>query len=160
MDLIKIGKQSIALPKKQAVFYLNRVSMRDTLVYIFLLIFIVFLPEGIKTLFAENSLQSELQSMYFLQMVLFYPLYIIFTGLMGISILAFFGLLLSTLLKRKLAYSHLWKMVAFALTIPLILTMLVSIIGVGYWLFSVLFLFLFYVILYKMIVVYPKRKNA
>ncbi|MRH41759.1 DUF1189 domain-containing protein [Aquibacillus halophilus] len=159
MDLKKIIKQSLSLPKKEAVFFLNRVSMRDTLVYLFALLFLVFLPEGIQSLLADNLSQSERASSYILQMIVFYPIYIIFLSLIGISALAASGLLIVKVGKRKLAYQHLWKMTSFALTVPLILNMIVSFIGLDYWLIRLLILLMFYLILYKMVMVYPRNKN-
>ncbi|QTM98823.1 DUF1189 domain-containing protein [Sediminibacillus dalangtanensis] len=160
MELIKIFKHSIALPKKQAVFWLNRVSMRDTLVYIFLLIFVLYLPEGYALAFQKNLLlDSDLRSVFILQSITFYPMYVIFTGLVVISALAAGALLMARLLHRKLAFQHLWKMTAFALTLPLIIYTAIKLTGWGNGYLVLLLLVGLYLILYKMITVYPKRKK-
>ncbi|SDL93639.1 DUF1189 family protein [Sediminibacillus halophilus] len=159
MELIKIFKNSIALPKKQAVFWLNRVSMRDTLVYIFLLIFVLYLPEGYALAFQENLLlDSDLRSVFILQSITFYPMYVIFTGLVVISTLAAGALLMARLLHRKLAFQHLWKMTAFALTLPLIVYTGIKLAGWGNGILLLLLIIGLYLILYQMVTVYPKRK--
>ncbi|WP_026571664.1 MULTISPECIES: DUF1189 family protein [Sediminibacillus] len=160
MGLIKIFKHSIVLPKKQAVFWLNRVSMRDTLVYIFLLIFVLYLPEGYDLAIQDNLLlDSDLRSVFILQSITFYPMYVIFSGLVVISALAAVALLMSRMLSRKLAFQHLWKMTAFALTVPLIIYTLIKLTGWGNSYLVMLLLVGLYFILYNMITVYPKRKN-
>ncbi|WP_053220228.1 DUF1189 family protein [Virgibacillus senegalensis] len=160
MQLWKIFRHSVTLPKKQAVFWLNRISMRDTLVYIFLLIFILYLPEGYALAFQDNLLlDSDLRSVFILQSITFYPMYVIFSGLVVISVLAAGALLMARLLDRKLAFQHVWKMTAFALTLPLIVYTAVKLAGWDNGIIFPLLILGFYVILYKMVTVYPKRKN-
>lgn len=158
MKLINIFKHCMILPKKEAVFLLNRVSMRDTLVYIFILIFLLGMPEGIELVFADNQfLKSDLRSVFILQMITLYPMYVIFSSLIGISLLAAGGLLVTILFKRKLTYHHLWKMSAYALTTPLLLSTITSLIGISHWSINIVLLVVFYFITYKMIIIYPKR---
>ncbi|SDJ84333.1 DUF1189 family protein [Sediminibacillus albus] len=160
MHLIEILKHSAVLPKKQAVFWLNRVSMRDTLIYIFVLIFLLYLPEGYTLAFQDNLLlDSNLRSVFILQSITFYPMYVIFSGLVMITLLAAGALILSTFLKRKLAFQHLWKMTAYALTIPLLIHTAVKLIGWDHWSIVLLLAGGLYVILCRMITIYPKKKT-
>ncbi|MGV3489349.1 MAG: DUF1189 family protein [Tuberibacillus sp.] len=155
MNIVHILKNSIALPKKETVYSLNRVSMRDTLIYIFLLILISSIPDIIRLFLTGTFSQGALKSVFYLQVFLFYPLYIIFIGVIGISLLAGIGTLIKQGLKRKLTYHHIWKMTAYAATLPLLLNTVEKVCGFNnVWINVILILLLFFY-LYKMIVVYP-----
>lgn len=158
MQLLNIFKQSIVLPKKEALFVLNRVSMRDTLTYIITLMFLLFIPEVVLMLVNLEANQSNL-STYILQLIVFYPFFIVFFAISAVSLLAAISLVMKYWLKRKLLYQQLWKMTSFSLTLPLILYTILRYLSVGYLITNLLPLLLLYFLIYKMIVVYPKRRN-
>ena len=120
MSLINIIKLSAKLPNKQALFALNRVPMRDTLVYLFCLFFVLFLPYTITNMIEvyQNAISK---SQLVLQVILFYPFFMMFLVIISISFLAVFALILRYLLGRKLAYQQLWKMTAYAILWPFVL---------------------------------------
>ncbi|GAB2539159.1 DUF1189 family protein [Gracilibacillus alcaliphilus] len=158
MRLLAILQKSASLPKKEALFWLNRVSMRDTLVYLFLLFFIVFLPNVILLILRyEAGLSHISYSQYLLQIIVFYPFFTMFLVVASISLLALGAWLWRTLLRRKLAYQQLWKMTGFALLWPLLLYQLLTFLPIldGFGMSAALLYFL----LVRMIMVYPAKKS-
>ncbi|WP_066191675.1 hypothetical protein [Gracilibacillus timonensis] len=157
MKLFNILGKSAALPKKKALFALNRVSMRDTLVYLFLLFFIAFLPNVISLILRfEAGVSQASYSQYLLQIIVFYPFSIMFLVIVSVSILALGGWLCRLYLHRRLAYQQLWKMTGFALLWPLVFYK-----GLAVWLPNLAFiggLLLLYILLIQMIRVYPAKR--
>lgn len=144
------------LPKKEAMFRLNRVSMKITTMYIFILIFILNIPSQI-TLLLEKGITELPRSSYITQILIFYPFVIFFSAIIGISFIAFISLLLTKLLKRKLTFQQLWKMSAYASTSPLLLyTLMNQFVDAEVFILFVFLIMLFF-ILFKMICIYPKR---
>ena len=160
MSLIKIITLSAKLPSKQALFALNRVPMRDTLVYLFCLFFILFLPYTIVNMMDvyQNAISK---SQLVLQVVLFYPFFMMFLVIISISFLAVIALLLRFILVRKLAYQQLWKMTAYAILWPFILYQVILFVPVSNYLGVTVCFVIYLAIMWRMIVVYPrKRKKA
>ena len=160
MNLITIFYKSIQLPKKEALFSLNRISMRDTLVYIFVVIFVLFLPELIHAIVnADVDVEGLDVGTYILQVLVYYPLFIMFIVVAGISLLAAGALLLKTVLNRRLAYQQLWKMTSFAVTVPLIIYTLFNLVQLNSTITNWLPIVIYYILMYKMISVYPKMRK-
>ncbi|MRG85713.1 DUF1189 family protein [Salinibacillus xinjiangensis] len=158
MEFFVSLKNSFLLPKKEALFRLNRVSMRNTITYIVILLFLLFLPDVIQSVIHFEGNTDIPRSMYILQLVVMYPFLIIFLSVAGISLLALGSYLLKMIFNRKLIYQQLWKMTTFALTIPLILyTLLKHNVGTN-GLVNVIPIIILYVLIGKMITVFPKRK--
>ncbi|WP_163580685.1 DUF1189 family protein [Gracilibacillus saliphilus] len=160
MAILAILRNSAILPKKEAMFWLNRVSMRDTLVYLFLIFFISFLPNVILMIANFEQGQSHISfSQFLLQIIVFYPFFIMFIVVTGVSILAIGPWILKIFLQRKLAYQQLWKMTSFALLWPLIIYHLLFFTPLPTSFAFLVGLVLLYIILYQMILIYPKKRK-
>jgi hypothetical protein len=160
VDLFIIFKNSLLLPKKEALFRLNRVSMRNTLTYIVCLMFLLFLPDVVKVVMdVEAGLEGLPKGSYITQVIVFYPLFILFIVVTGVSLLAALSLPIKEVLGRKLAYHQLWKMTTFAMTVPLIIYTVLKLFHVNSVVVNLLQLIILYFLIYKMILVYPKRSN-
>jgi hypothetical protein len=159
VELMIALKNSLLLPKKSAVFRLNRISMRNTLVYMFFLIFLALLPDFVIEMFSSiSSSQNSGIEVFILQLIVLYPLFCIFLGIVVISLSASIATAIKSLLKRKLAYQQLWKMTVYALTVPLIIYFIISWLNYNHWSIYLLLFVLHYSIMTKMILVYPRRK--
>ena len=156
MELLISFKNSLLLPRREALFRLNRISMRNTIAYIFTLMFLLYIPEIVSTILERKDLpEGVMPSLYVLQLVVFYPFVILFLGITLVSILAFFALFLKQILRRKLKYQQLWKMTAFTMTLPLIIYTFLRLVGLDNFLLTILLMVIFYYLLYKMIIIYP-----
>ena len=157
MRLFVIFKNSLLLPRNKALFYLNRVSVMETIVYMGCLMFFLFLPYIVKLIVNMEKTVSELpNSIYLFQIIVFYPFFILFFIVGGVSLLAVLSLGMNWLLKRKLTYQHLWKMTAYALTWPLIIYSVLILFEIRQTAVTLLPLVFCYTLLYRMILVYPK----
>ncbi|MCD4838658.1 DUF1189 domain-containing protein [Neobacillus sedimentimangrovi] len=160
MGIISSLLNSFMLPRKKAVLNINKLNIGSSVTYFILLLFLVTLPDLIKLLINYNDQFGEMpRSVFFIQIVVFYPLQIIFLGLITITSIAVIGLVLNKLLERKLRFALLWKMAIHASTIPLFLYALINnLYSVNTYISVFLILILFF-ILYKIILVFPKPKN-
>src|SRR5690606_3407777 len=149
---------SLLLPNKAAMKRLNKLEMRNTILFLLLLLFIVALPVEIKLLLDDSYKESGIpQNVYIIQVLLFYPFMMLFTGIAGISILAGIGVGLSKLVNRQLKFQFLWKMCAFALTKPIIIFSIANVLIGTHWIVNtIVYILLFYTIL-RMIFHYPRR---
>ncbi|WP_018663249.1 DUF1189 family protein [Heyndrickxia acidiproducens] len=121
MNLWRVFINSCLLPGKKAAFRLNRVRMDVTILYIFILVFLVSVPRGIE-MAAGGSFSKSLSIIQFIfYFLLMYYLLAVLLMLAGISLLSACGCVLRRIMQRKLAYQHLWKMSAYMLTVPLML---------------------------------------
>ncbi|WP_085993803.1 DUF1189 family protein [Oceanobacillus senegalensis] len=154
-----VFKKSIQLPNKKALFSLNRVGLDIAVFYIFILLFIVSIPTLVDRMTDTTSFSSNINVLFkLIYFFIFYylPLTIIVFAL--ISIIAYFGKIITHIVNRKLHYSLLWKMTAFTLTIPLLLYSILA------FFFSMNNLYLLLAFIYtmgllvKMIMIYPKRR--
>ncbi|TFB24956.1 DUF1189 domain-containing protein [Filobacillus milosensis] len=158
MNLINILKYSLQLPKKDALFKLNRINMRDTFVYIIILFLLLFLPDAVQFVLDVKSARGSIPDVVIIQVVFLYPALTIFITTLAITLLAGFAYLIKELLKRKLAYHQLWKMSSYALTLPIFFYLASKILN-----FDSLYIFLglfivFIFIMTSMIQVYPQKK--
>lgn len=160
MELLTSFKNSILLPKKEALFRLNRISMRNALVYILLLSFIL-VAANIMTVLGSSAggTRAAPDSMFVLQLIVVYPFFIVFLMITGISILSALGFLLKMLFRRKLAYAYLWKITAFAITIPLFIYIVLDALEVPDSFVQVLPLIYYMIVISKVILLYPARKK-
>ncbi|GAA0468164.1 DUF1189 family protein [Alkalibacillus silvisoli] len=160
MGLIRIFKNSIKLPSKKALFALNRENMRDTMSYILILMFLVCLPDAIRItsnyLTGERSIPADL---FITQLIIVYPLLVAFLMVAGVSFHAGIAYIMRHVTKRKLAYQQLWKMTAYALTIPVIILIVLRIIQYDSSIIILIPFLLLHVLLFQMITVFPRRRS-
>lgn len=150
-----VFKNSLLLPKKTAIFKLNRVGLDIAVFYNFILYFIISIPTLMNEL-RDSEMNVLFKLIYFF---IFYYLPFTIIVFISLSIIAFLISILTKIFKRKLAYSLIWKISSFTTTIPLLLYLFVSIF---YQIPSSLFvLAILYsiIILIRMIFIYPKRKT-
>ena len=160
MILIETFINSLKLPNKQAMFKLNRIGMDIVVFYLFILIFIISIPQLVVELKVSEGLASGMpvviKIIYFF---MFYYLPLTIAVFIFISIMASIGVGVAKLLKRKLRYQIIWKLIAFTTTIPFLLYMsLASFFPIGshYLLLAILYSF---ILLVLMILKYPKRRQ-
>lgn len=150
---------SLKLPGKKAMFKLNRIGMDIVVIYLFILLFIVSMPALLQQLGVTEGLTDKLP--FILKIIYFFMFYYLPLTIgvfVFISILSYLGIGISKLLKRKLRFQIIWKLLAFTTTIPfLIYTILAFIYPIGD---RYLFLALIYsvVLLILMILKFPKRR--
>jgi hypothetical protein len=159
MTYLQVFLNSIKLPNKEAMFRLNRIGMDVALIYIFIILAIVCIPELINRLTATSGFGAELNFIFqLIYFFMFYYLPLTIIALISLSLIAYIGKGIAFLMQRKLRFPILWKLSAFTTTIPLLLyTIITLIIDV-----SDIFLFVAFVytigLVIKMISVYPKRR--
>jgi hypothetical protein len=161
LNLIKAFKHSLLLPKKDAMFRLNRMKMGNTIGYLFILMFIVSVPGGVKfVLTSHPELGGDIPlTLFVLQFFVFYYLLSVFLGFLAISALALACIWIRISLQRKLTYRQLWKMSAYATTLPLLLYTLALSLNINSWWVPALLFLLSLSILFRMIVIFPKRRK-
>lgn len=161
MTMARILRNSLKLPKKQALFALNRETMRDTMVYLLLLMTTLCLPDTIRITYRYLTEESGTSlDLFITQLIVLLPFIIMFLTVAGVSALAGLAYIIRTMTKRKLAYHQLWKMTGYALTLPILIVIIIRIMEWSHWLFTLIPLGLLYILLYKMITTFPKRKSA
>lgn len=150
--------QSLQLPKRKAVFTLNRIGMDVVVVYLFIFLAIASIP-GLIDQLSSNQVDIEIHPFFLLIFFfIFYYLIILLVVFTGISIIAYLGTLFATQTNRKLQFGLMWKMTAFATTIPLVaFTILSFFIPLSTIFLSVASIFILLILL-KIILIYPKRK--
>jgi len=158
VKLMSTFMDSLRLPNKAAMKRLNKLEMRNTILFLLLLLFIVALPIEINLLLDDSYKESDIpQNIYIIQVLLFYPFLMLFLGIAGISTLAGAGVGVSKVTHRHLKFQFLWKMCAFALTKPIIIFAVANILIGTHWIVNtIIFILLFYTIL-RMIFHYPSR---
>ncbi|HEX7064306.1 MAG TPA: DUF1189 family protein, partial [Bacillales bacterium] len=143
-------------PKKEPFFRLNRMRMSNAIVYLFCLMFIASIPGGVAFFLSDHPADVP-PTLFVLQFVFFYYVFFSFFGLLSLSVLALITLWLSKGLQRKLTYRQLWKMSAYAITLPLLLYTLAESLNVNNG-FILSFLFLLSLgLVSRLITVFPKR---
>lgn len=159
MVFIEALLASLKLPSKNAMFKLNRIGMDIVVIYLFILLFIVSIPALIDQLSITEGLTGRLPFILkFIYFFMFYYLPLAIAVFIFISILAYIGILLSKLMRRKLRYQIIWKLLGFTATLPfLIYTILAAI-------YPISNSYLFFIIIYSLIMLimmikqYPKRR--
>ncbi|QDP40354.1 hypothetical protein [Radiobacillus deserti] len=157
MQFFFILKNSLLLPRKDALFQLNRVSMRNTIAYVFIVMFILQVPDMISAIVKMDKHIGMPKEIYILNLIVSYPLLFIFATIIGISLLAALSLLLVFMLNRKLAYPYIWKVTTYSLTIPIIMYhVLLEPLALDYSLAEIIFILFFLLLMYRIITIYPK----
>lgn len=157
MGILRVLKLCLSFPTRQVVFQLNRVKTKHFFGYIFLLLLISLLPNGIQLV--GDSIKSGGFSQEYLIILILYPSLVILFGILGISLLASTGILFRWMTDRKLVYPLLWRMTVFALTYPVIIFTVLDIFEMNGTISSLLLLVLFILLFFKMILVYPKARK-
>lgn len=160
MTLWNVFLESIKLPKKKALFKLNRVGMDIVVIYLFILLLLVSIPSFIQQVTGTNGFIHDLN--IFFQIIYFFIFYYLPMNLIVfsfLSLVAYIGLGITKIMNRKLRFSILWKMSAFSITLPFIIytivAMFIPISNIFLWL-AILYTF---ILLSKMISIYPKRRR-
>lgn len=155
-----VFKESLKLPRKKAMFTLNRTGMDIVVVYLFILLLFVSVPplidRIIETKIAGVNIQQFFKIIYFF---IFYYLPLNVIVFILISMIAYIGKGFAYILNRKLHYSLLWKMAAYTTTIPFVVYTVIALafpvsdtllwIGLLYTL----------LILIRLITIYPRRRT-
>ncbi|WP_188455423.1 DUF1189 family protein [Virgibacillus oceani] len=160
MIFLQAFSESIKLPSKQAVFKLNRIGMDSTVVYMFILLFLVSIPSLIDRAAASNGPGADMNLFFLLvYFFIFYYLPLTIFVFVVLSAVAYVGTWISQLLHRKVRFALLWKMSAYTTTIPFIIYTVWAIVMPidDNWLW--LFLGYTFILLIKIITIYPKRKK-
>mgnify|MGYP001954997339 CR=1 FL=1 len=157
MRLLQISKDSLSFPKKESVKRLMKIEMKHTILFLFLLLFILILPTEMELLL--NNEGDIPKSIFFLQLFVVYPLFMIFLGLAGVSFLSGLFMFISRMVKRRLKYQFLWKMTVYALSKPILIVTLLDFLAISNPFFLVLIFLLLVFLMYKMIVSFPKRSR-
>lgn len=145
--------KSLQLPKKQAVFALNRIGMDIIVIYLFIILFISSVPTYITQLQANERLSVFFFSIFFF---IFHYLPVVIIVFLALSIIAWILLLITKLAERRLHFSILWKMAGSATTIPFLLFTILSFfynVNLLFLIVSILFVF---AVVIRIIFIYPK----
>lgn len=152
--------ESIKLPQKKALFKLNRTGMDIVVIYMFILLLFVSLPNLLQQIFNKADLSLEIDTFFLIiYFFIFYYLPMVVIVFLVISLIAYIGVGIAKIMKRKLRFAILWKMVAFTTTIPFTLYVLLALffhLSDTFLLLSLLYTF---ILLIKMISIYPKRRQ-
>ncbi|TQR19534.1 DUF1189 family protein [Psychrobacillus vulpis] len=135
MNLFQLFKASLHSPKKIAAFRL--VPIGKVMQYIFSFIFILTIIAFVQFTNGLSIQQANMEGLleYFQDIKwLIYPFAFIFLFVLNtlfifirVSIFAYIGTIIQTLLKRKGEYRHLWRSTLFASTVPLLFSIVVAI---------------------------------
>jgi len=153
--------KSLQLPKRDAVFALNRVGMDIVVVYMFIFLAIASIP-GLVEQITSNQVATELQIHPFFYLIfffIFYYLIIVLIVFASLSIIAYIGTFIAKATGRKLQFGLMWKMAAFTTTIPLIAFTILSFFLPLTALFLTIAIAFIFFILIKIILIYPVRKK-
>lgn len=159
MIFIESFINSLKLPNKKAMFRLNRVGMDTVVFYLFILLLIVSIPEIAIQLRVTDTVGGDLPVVLkLIYLFMFYYLPLTIAVFIFLSIMAYIGVGLANLLKRKLRYQIIWKLLAFTTTIPFLLYTILALflpIDNRYLLLAVIYSL---VLLILMILKFPKRR--
>lgn len=159
MVFLRAFLHSVKLPKKNAMFTLNRIGMDITVMYMFILLLLVSIPSLIDRLTATGGASADMHLLLLLvYFFIFYYLPLTIMVFLLLSLIAYIGTGIARIMRRKVKFPLLWKMSAYTTTIPFIIyTVIALIFPVSD---TLLWLFLLYSLLFliKIITVYPKRK--
>lgn len=149
---------SIKLPSKKALFKLNRSGMDIAVIYLFILVSLSSIPSLINRLMVGSSMSTN-SFFLFIFFLVFYLLPVNIIVFLAVSFFSFLFQGVTKLMRRKLRFSILWKMTAYATTIPFLIFTIINLFtpvsNIYLWL-SILYTLL---LVFKMISIYPKRKQ-
>ncbi|HLR40726.1 MAG TPA: DUF1189 family protein, partial [Virgibacillus sp.] len=143
MIFLQTFTHSIQLPRKDAMFKLNRTGMDIAVIYMFMLLVFVSIPSLIDRLTATSGPGTDL-NLFFLIIYFFIFYYLPMTVIVFLllSLVAYIGTGIAKLMQRKLRFSLLWKMSAYLSTVPFLIYTLVALIfpiSDGYLWFALLY---------------------
>ncbi|MFB5087893.1 DUF1189 family protein [Psychrobacillus sp. PGGUH221] len=156
MNLLQLFKASLHSPKKIAAFRL--IPIGKVMQYIFIYILVITSISFVQFINGISIQQANMEGLleYFQEIQwLLYPFSFIFLFVLNtllifvrISIFAYVGVIILSLLKRKGEYRHLWRSTLFASTIPMLISVVVAFfnISTGYiqfFIYFVTFVYLF-----------------
>src|SRR5699024_10971025 len=150
---------SIQLPRKDAMFKLNRTGMDIAVIYMFMLLVFVSIPSLIDRLTATSGPGTDL-NLFFLIIYFFIFYYLPMTVIVFLllSLVAYISTGSAKLMRRKLRFSLLPKMSAYLSTVPCLLYTVVALscpISDGSLWFALLYTLTFVV---KILSIYPTRR--
>lgn len=134
---------------------LNRLQMKNTFLYYFVLLLILIIPLELTVLQKNTTGPNDF---YITQVLILYPFFMIFYALIGISLLTFLTVLMGKALKRKLKFQLLWKMIAFTLTKPILVFVFAYITLGNQIIVNVIVMLLTFISILRLILAYPKKK--
>src|SRR5690625_1361016 len=147
---------SFQLPKKQAVFTLNRIGMDTTVFYLFILIAISSIPAYIDQLQQNEQLSAFFFTIFFF---IFHYLIVVIIIFVVLSLFAWIAAIIAKVAKRKLRFSILWKMTASVTTIPfLTYTIIAFFVNVNV-IFMILAIIFIFSIVIQIVFIYPRRRT-
>lgn len=159
MVFLQAFLHSIKLPRKKAIFKLNRIGMDITVIYMFILLLLVSIPSLIDQLTAAEGQSANLNILFMLiYFFMFYYLPMTIIVFLVLSIIAYIATLVAKGMRRKLHFSILWKMSAYTTTIPFLIYTVIAFIFPVSDVFLLLSLIYTIVLMVMIISVYPKRK--
>lgn len=151
---------SIQLPRKKAMFWLNRTGMDITVIYLFLLLLIFSVPSLAEQFTNTSGPGADLNLLFLvIYFFIFYYLPMAVIVFLLLALIAYIGTLFAKMTQRKLRFSLLWKMCVYLSTLPFLLY------TIGVFLLPISDKFLWLVLLYtliflvRIITVYPKRRR-
>lgn len=159
MIFVKAFLNSLKLPNKKAMFKLNRIGMDIVVIYLFILLVIVTIPALIEQLGVTEGLAGDLP--FILKLIYFFMFYYLPLTLgvfLFVSVISYVGLGISKIMKRKLRYQIIWKLIAFTTTVPFLVYTIIAFIypiDDSYLLFATIYSL---VLLIIMILKFPKRR--
>ncbi|MBY7145140.1 DUF1189 family protein [Virgibacillus sp. NKC19-3] len=159
MIFLQAFLHSIKLPRKKAIFKLNRIGMDITIIYMFILLLLVSIPSLIEQLTVTEGQSADLNFIFMLiYFFMFYYLPMTIIVFLMLSLIAYIATIIAKGMRRKLHFSILWKMSAYTTTIPFILYSVIALLFPVSDMFLLLSLIYTIVLLIMIISVYPKRK--
>lgn len=156
MNLLQLFKASLHSPKKIAAFRL--IPIGKVMQYIFIYILIITSISFVQFINGISIQQANMEGLleYFQEIQwLLYPFSFIFLFVLNtllifvrISIFAYVGVIILSLLKRKGEYRHLWRSTLFASTIPMLISVVVAFFNtstgyIQFFIYFVTFVYLF-----------------
>lgn len=161
MTFWRIFTNSIKLPNKNAMRKLNQIGMDYTVFYMFFLLLIASVPSFIEQSINSTGQSSQISFFFFILfffMFFYLPFVLIIFGFL--SLLAYVAVLVAKLLKRRLKFAFLWKLIAYSTTIPLLLYTAIAL----FYDFSIIYLGLTAIYSLTIIIIiilsFPKRRKT
>lgn len=149
---------SFLLPRKETVFALNRVRMDITVFYLFIILALASIPALIEQTFIDPITNVQIHGFFlFIYFFIIYYLILVIVVFCSISVIAYIVKWMAHILKRKLHYAILWKMTAFATTIPIVLFTVLSFFITLSNMFIILATIYVLTILFFIVTIYPRR---
>jgi hypothetical protein len=126
----------------------------------FILLLLASVPSFIDQLAGAGNLSAEMNILIFvIYFFIFFYLPLTVIVFLFLSIMAYIAVKIAQLMGRKLRFSILWKMSAYATTIPAVLYTGMALFFRVSNIFLLVFILFIFIMLLAIISVYPKRKK-